>query len=141
AVFAGEWTLEAAEAVCADEVGASPRLTRAGVLDILTQLVTKSLVLAGERHGETRYHLLETIRQYAREQLLESGEAERVRNSHLDFYLQMAEQAETHFYGPEQEHWFEHLERVHDNLRAALEWSLQSRNGIAALRLAAALTR
>ena len=90
AVFAGGWTLEAAEAVCVgDGVEAD------AVLDLMTQLVNKSLILAEREQGqEARYRMLETIRQYASERLLKAGEGEQLRNRHLDFFLHWAEQVE-----------------------------------------------
>lgn len=137
-VFVGGWTLEAAEAACgADPIGGGE------VLDLLTSLVEKSLVLYEEQGGgEARYQLLETVRQYARDRLLESGEADTLRARHRDFFLSLAEAAEPKMRGPEQDAWLARLEAEHDNLRAALEWC---RSGVAGteagLRLAAALFR
>src|SRR4030095_16160100 len=89
-VFAGGWTLEAAEAICA-----GGNLERYDVLDLLTQLVNKSLVVPdSESDSEVRYRLLETIRQYARERLLEAGGSDKVRERHLDYYLKFARRAE-----------------------------------------------
>ena len=120
-VFAGGWTLEAAEAICAGE-GLEP----ASVLDLLTQLVNKSLVIAdAEADAQARYHLLETIRQYARERLLEAGGGEKVRGRHLDYYLKFAERVEPELRGPRQVLWLDQLEKEVDNIRAALEWSLE----------------
>jgi non-specific serine/threonine protein kinase len=111
------------------------------VLDLLSHLVEKSLVIVEEAaRGEARYRLLETVRQYARDRLLESGEAPALRGRHLDFFLHFAEQGEPELHGPEQAAWFERLEAEHDNLRAALEWSLAPEGGgEAGLRLAGAL--
>ena len=134
-VFAGGWTLEAAETVCAGE-GVEAR----AILDVLTSLVDKSLVPAETQHGEARYRLLETVRQYARDRLVEAGEETGVRARHRDWYLRLAEQAEPELRGSEQELWIERLATEIDNFRSALEWSLmqQSQTG-AAMRLAAAL--
>jgi len=122
-VFAGGWTLEAAEAICS-----GARLTRYDILDLLFQMINKSLVISDREQGvETRYQMLETIRQYGREKLIESGEIEQIRNKHLDFYLTLAEKAEPGLRGPEPARWYELLETEHDNLRAALEWSKQIR--------------
>ena len=134
-VFVGGCTLEAAELVCiGDSVEASD------ILDLLTQLVDKSLVLAETRHGEARYRLLETIREYGRDKLAETEEAEEVRRRHRDWYLALAEQAEPKLRGSEQVVWFTRLETELDNLRAALEWSLtDARDAEAGMRLSAAL--
>jgi predicted ATPase/class 3 adenylate cyclase len=123
-VFAGGWTLDAAEAVCiGDDVNASE------VLDLLTHLVDKSLVVAEEHDGKGRYRLLETIRQYGRDRLMESGEVESVRTRHRDFFFALLEEAQPHLgwhAGPEQASWLDRLEAEYDNLRAAMEWSLGS---------------
>jgi non-specific serine/threonine protein kinase len=134
AVFAGGWTFEAAEAICAGEgVGACD------VLDLLPRLVDKSLVLAEERGKAVRYHMLETIRQYAREKLAESGEAEGVQSRHLDFFLELAKAAGPELEGARQGAWLERLEAEHDNLRAALRRSLEVGEAERSLRLAGAL--
>src|SRR6266508_2060577 len=113
-VFAGGWTFQAAEAVCSD----------LDVLTLLTQLVNKSLVMADEQENSTRYRLLETIRQYARDKLLEAGESEKVRNRHLDFFLKFAEEAETYMNGPQEMEWRALLDTEYDNLRTAFEWAM-----------------
>ncbi len=119
-VFAGGWTLEAAETVCAGE-----RVEGDAILDVLLRLVNKSMAIADRELGqETRYHLLETIRQYAREKLLESGESEHVRHRHFEFFLRLAEQAEPELKGPHQAAWLDRLDVEHDNLRVALDWVL-----------------
>ena len=69
--------------------------------------------------------MLETIRQYARDRLIESGESESVRDRHLEFFRRLVEQAGPHLRGPEQVAWFNRLEADYDNLRAAIEWSLE----------------
>jgi predicted ATPase len=92
-VFAGGWTLETAEAVCTED-----GVDVGDVLDLLTQLVNKSLVTVECEQGEAvRYRLLETTRQYAREKLAESGEGQAVRGRHLDYYLELAERIELQF--------------------------------------------
>jgi hypothetical protein len=134
-VFAGGWTLEAAEAVGAGESVAAWEL-----LDLLTSLVDKSLVTYDDPGGEGRYWLLETVRQYARDRLLETGEAIAVRDRHLDFFLRLAEEAEPRLHGREQLAWLDRLEAEHDNFRAALAWSrTEERHAESALRLAGAL--
>jgi predicted ATPase/class 3 adenylate cyclase len=114
-VFAGNWTFEAAEAVCSD----------LDVLTLLTQLINKSLVIVDESESSTRYRLLETIRQYGRDKLLEAGESEQARNRHLDFFLIFAETAETYIDGPGELEWGILFDAEYDNLRTALEWGLE----------------
>src|SRR6266487_2165247 len=109
------------------------------VLDLLTHLVDKSLVAVEAETEEGRYHLPETIRQYARDKLYESGEAEQVRDRHLDFFLGFAETAEPKLRSAEQLAWLDRLEAEHDNLRTALGWSLESGKSESALRLAGSL--
>jgi predicted ATPase/class 3 adenylate cyclase/DNA-binding CsgD family transcriptional regulator len=121
AVFAGGWALEAAEGVCFGD-----GIDQGDVLDLLTGLVDKSLVLAEEQGDEKRYRFLETIRHYAAEKLDEAGETARSRDCHRDWYVALAEQAEPELSGPAQIAWLDHLEATHDNLRAALEWSLET---------------
>jgi predicted ATPase len=133
AVFAGGWTLEAAEAVCAGD-----GIEAWEVLDLLSRLADKSLVTTEERDEEIRYRLLETIRQYARERLGEGVEETAIRDRHLSFFLGLAERAESEVRGPGQAGWLDGLEQEHDNLRAALEWALETEPE-AALRLAVAL--
>jgi predicted ATPase len=124
AVFASGWTLDAAEAVCTGN-GIQPD----EILDLLTRLVDKSLVVAEREQGqETRYHFLETIRQYARDKLLESGEADLVRARHLDYFMQFAVIAD-----------HTRLDTEHDNLRAAMDWAVESGRAQSGLRLGAAL--
>jgi non-specific serine/threonine protein kinase len=115
-VFSGGWTLEAAETVCAGgEVEQA-----ASVLEVLTNLVEKSLVdvdSAGER-----FYLLESVRQYALELLVESREAEVMRAKHFDYYFTLAGRARPELLGPEQARWLALLDRDRDNLLAAHEW-------------------
>jgi predicted ATPase/transcriptional regulator with XRE-family HTH domain len=141
-VFAGGWSLEAAEAVCtvSDTDGGAGE-SDTWTLHHLTSLVDKSLVVA-EQHGRTmRYRLLETVRQYAGERLDEAGETAAVRGRHLAWYLALAEAASAAFQGPNETMWLNRLEEEHDNLRTALTWSLTSDESGAALRLAAVLPR
>jgi len=135
-VFAGGGTLEAAESICADE-----GVEAGGVLDLLSHLVDKSLVVVDKPEGgETRYRLLETIRQYAGEKLVESGEADESKNRHLNYFVQLAEQAQLHLFRPGQFAWINRFEAEHDNIRAALEWSQVAAEGAnTGLRLAATM--
>jgi len=134
-VFAGGWTLEASEAVCSgDSIGA------ADVLELLTRLIDKSLVAADVLSGEARYRLLETVRQYARDLLQKSDEISDARGRHRDWYLALAQQAAPELWGPRQAIWLARLEAEHDNLRAALAWSLAEKDGAEpGLRLVGAL--
>lgn len=116
-VFAGGWTIGAVEAVCADQ-----ECPAGDVLDVLTRLVDRSLVVVGDLAQDTWYRLLETVRSYAREKLDAAGDAEDVRRRHRDWYLQFAETAEPELQGPALEAWLRRLEAEHDNIRAALEW-------------------
>jgi len=136
-VFAGGWTLEAAEAVCS-----GGDIEEDGVLDLLGELVYKSLVVAGASTGvAVRYRMLEPVRQYARGKLEESGEAGEARGRHAAFFLAVAEEAEPELAGPRQGLWAERLEEEHDNLREALSWLLDSGAGDLGLRFGAALWR
>lgn len=109
AVFAGGWTIEAAEAIC--ECGTDE------VVDLLARLVEKSLVM---REPETdRYKLLETVRQYAQERLDESGQGDGVRQRHLEFHVALAVSAKSGLMGPEQGAWLSRLDRERENLLAA----------------------
>ena len=92
-------------------------------------------------NGAIRYRMLEPIRQYAREKLEESGEAGETQGQHAAFFLDLAEEAEPELEGPQQGHWVEHLEREHDNLRAALSWVLEREEAELGLRFGGALWR
>ena len=144
-VFMGGWTLEAAEEICAGE-----DIEEYEVLDFLMGLVDKSLVMAEEASSlektasvedskEVQYRLLETVRQYSREKLADSGEVATLRNFHLKWYLGLAEEAEPQLHGPDQVEWLNKLEVEHDNMRAALEWSQENVEKESGLRLAGSL--
>jgi non-specific serine/threonine protein kinase len=125
AVFAGGWTLEAAERVCGDTV-----------LDTLSALIDKSLVVF-----DGRYRMLETVRQYARERMSASGEQAEYRDRHLAYFVGLAEEAEPHIFGGEHDKsWVVQLEVEHDNVRAAFDWAETNDSGAeSALRMVAAL--
>ncbi len=132
-VFAGGWTLEAAEAVCpGDDVAVTD------TLDLLTQLVDKSLVVVETSDGAARYRLQDTVRQYGLDKLEESGNAADVRRRHFGWYLGIAESAKAAGRESDRAVWLERLQAEYDNLRAALEWSLGSGGPEEGLRLAVA---
>ncbi len=134
-VFMGSFALEAVEAVCSDA-----ELPAHAVLDHLSRLVDRSLVNVEQQGGNKRYRLLETIREYGSEKLRESDEADSTRNRHLDWFLKLAAQAEPELRGAQQAEWLAHLEREHDNLRAALQWSgVEGGDPLQGMRLAGAL--
>jgi non-specific serine/threonine protein kinase len=138
-VFVDSLTLEAAETVCIDEdsggqtvdessstaIGRSSSVVRRGdVLDLLSQLVDKSLVQVEEAGGDVRFRLLETVREYGRAALIASGEAAAIQERHAAYFLTHVEQVERWLFGADQSKWLERIERDHDNLRAALGWYL-----------------
>jgi non-specific serine/threonine protein kinase len=135
-VFAGGWTLELAEQVCVEE-----GVEDGDVLDLLTSLVDKSLASAEERNAQTRYRMLETVREYASDRLRELGEEVLWQRRHLACFLALAEEAEPQLTGPEQRAWLNRLETEHDNLRSALAWSSSAGDATDGLRLAGALWR
>jgi predicted ATPase/DNA-binding SARP family transcriptional activator/DNA-binding CsgD family transcriptional regulator len=142
-VFAGGWTLEAAEEVCSGS-----GIEQDGVLDLLSGLVDKSLVvIEAEAEGGLRYRMLEPVRQYAREKLRASREALEVWWRHAEYYLALAEAAEPELLGADERRWLGRLRTEIGNLRAALSWSLEpeedsrERAEELRLRMAAALWR
>jgi predicted ATPase len=122
-VFAGGWTLSACASVC----GFAPlELESEDMLDLLTSLSDKSLILAGEisteRGGETRYTMLETIRQYGQARLRESGQDNVLRERHQAYFIALAEEAESQR-GADEQLWMSRLEAEYDNFRVALAWA------------------
>jgi predicted ATPase len=119
-LFVGGWTLEAAETVCEGN-----GVDEAEILNLLTQLLDKSFILTEREQGrETRYRMLETIRQYAFEKMLAAGEREEICDRHLAYFVKLVEQAEPELYRSNQVYWFNKLDDERDNLRLALEWGL-----------------
>lgn len=134
-VFAGGWTLQAAEQLCRGE-----GIDRYGVLDLLTDLVDKSLVTTDEQGAEVRYGLLETVRQYTKARLVDAGEVDVLRERHRAYYLALAEAAEPQVLGAGRDSPVLHILATElPNLRAALEWAAVT-DPNAALRLVHALT-
>ena len=133
AVFAGGWTLASAEQVCGgDGIDASR------VIEQLTSLVDKSLVVTDEQAGATRYRMLETVRQYAQDRLRDSGEESQWRSSHLSCFVALGLEFNREVIGTKQHAWLARMESEHDNLRAALAWSTEA-SPLDGLQLAVAL--
>jgi len=141
AVFVGGWTLEAVEEVCGGDG------LEIDVLDGLSSLIDKSLawwareerIADDQAPGEPRYAMLETIREYALELLVESGEAARARARHAAYYVRVAAEVELRLLGPDQASWLERLAWEVDNLRAALRWARESGDSALELDLASRL--
>lgn len=134
AVFAGGCTLEAVEAVCVDE-----DVPRDALFDLLAGLVEKSLVVVDYRGEAARYRMLETVGAYAAERLTIAGEADAMYIRLAGWAVALAERAEPELNGPRQAIWNDRLGAEHDNLRAALQWTLDSGQVTLGLRLAAPL--
>jgi predicted ATPase/class 3 adenylate cyclase len=135
-VFSGGRTLEAIEAICNAE-GDLP----VDALDGVSSLLDKSLLVREETsEEESRFVMLETIHEFAREMLQESGEAAEVSRLHAEYFLTFAEEAEPELEGPDQVAWMERLEADLDNFRAALSWLLEVGEAELALRIGAALS-
>jgi len=118
-VFSGGRTLEAAEEICDPEGNLD-------VLEAVESLLEDSLLRREEGEGaESRFAMLETVQEYAREKLEESGESEEVKRRHAEYFLALAEEADPELKGPNQLQWLQRLETEHDNMRAALTWALQ----------------
>jgi predicted ATPase/DNA-binding SARP family transcriptional activator/DNA-binding CsgD family transcriptional regulator len=133
-VFTGGWTLEAAEAM-----GAGGGIEEGDVVELFLMLVDKSLVVSEAEEGGFRYGMLEPLRQYARERLEESGEDQAIKRTHAQYFLALAEEAEPKLWESGDKAWFGRLEKEHDNMRAALSWTLEHGEAELALRLGGAL--
>jgi predicted ATPase len=133
-VFAGGFSLEAAEAV-----GAGGGIEEGDVVELFLELVDKSLVVSEAEEGGFRYGMLEPLRQYARDRLEESGEAQAMERAHAEYFLALAEEAEPNLWESGDKAWFERLEREHDNIRAALSWAIKYEEAELALRVGGAL--
>jgi predicted ATPase/class 3 adenylate cyclase len=135
-VFAGGWTLEAAEEVCSGD-----DLELAYILDLSTRLVDKSLVVMDEATDGSRFHMLETIRQYAMENLASRREADMARRRHAGYFSNLAKDAEQQHWTAGQVQWTDRLAQERDNLREALQWSAVGDREGTFLRLAGNLWR
>lgn len=133
-VFAGSFSLEAAEAICAGVPGDAY-----DVLELLSSLIDKSLVLVEQRGAEARYRLLEPIRQYGQDRLQELAEAAPALRAHRDWYARLAAWAEAEMAGARQKRAFDRLEVEHENLRAAIGWSLEQQEAETAAQIGAAI--
>ena len=128
-VFMGGWTLEIAEDMCGNQK----------MLELLTHLIDKSLVFVNQdNRNTTRYYLHETIRQYAREKLIESGEYAELHHEHRDVYLAFVERIEPEFIRAQQKKYLDAMESEIDNLRSALRWSIEHSHAEQALRFCSA---
>jgi non-specific serine/threonine protein kinase len=134
AVFTGGWEVSAAEAVCAGGL-----VPAESVLEVLDELLARSLVHTYTAGGTPRYGMLETVRHYGFQQLHLTGEMASARDRHLSWCVTLAERAAPALLGQEQIAWLARLERDHDNLRAALQWALDRGLSTLGLRLAAGL--
>jgi len=143
AIFAGGFTLEAAEGVVVGQPSAVAEHATAELmieaLEGITSLVDKSLLVPRpQSDGEVRFRMLEVVREYALDRLEASSEAEQMRRRHAAYFLGIAEEADPHLHGPQPAKWLRRLEEEHGNIRAALRWSLACDAGMAA-RLGAAI--
>ncbi|MFC4535006.1 ATP-binding protein [Sphaerisporangium dianthi] len=118
-IFSGDFELEAARFVCASE-----DLPAENVMDLVTGLVEKSILLSNNDRAGVRYRLIDTLRHYGKEWLDKLGDSDRVRRRHRDYYLQLAERGEHAWSGPRQVYWFGRMRNEHDNIRAALDYCL-----------------
>lgn len=134
AVFMDGWTLDSAEKVCtADNIASSD------ILELLSQLVNKSLILTEQSTNQMRYHMLETLRQFANEKLIGSREHDALRDRHLEYFLNLAATAEPYLIRPEQVDWLPLLDADYENLRLAFEWALCTETDEPSLSLCGAL--
>jgi predicted ATPase/class 3 adenylate cyclase len=141
AVFAGGWTLDAAEAVVG--FGTDPPIPVFEGLDALhdSSLIRLQESSDGDAAADPRFAMLQTIHEFATEQLVASGELAQVKENHVAWFLDLAIEAEPHLSGPSAVSWLDRLESEHDNLRAALDWLRSQSDGERAATLAAALWR
>jgi predicted ATPase/DNA-binding SARP family transcriptional activator len=136
-VFSGGASLEAAERVCAAHTGEQSAVEQDEVLELLTPLAEKSLLVT-EGDGGLRYRMLGTIKEYAADRLTEAGESDLARQAHLGYFTELAESAEPHLRRADQLVWLARLEADHDNISAAMRGAIAAGQAQAAMRLAAA---
>lgn len=135
-VFQGGFTLEAVEDVCTDE-----ELDVLGVLELLPSLVDKSLVAVDSEGDESRYRLLETLRQFARDRLDESGTADEFRLKHARWFRDLSVEAGKNIRGPQEQQWWERIDTELDNLRQAMTWAIEGGEPALALEIAGGFWR
>lgn len=145
AVFAGGATLEAVEIICRDGDDGTGSAASFEILEGVQALLDNSMIQQVEgAEGESRLLMLETIREFAQEKLVESGEFEKLRERHLAYFLELAEEAETELRGPQTKRWLDRLQDDYNNLRAAFNWGLDMErpggNKQASLKLAGSLS-
>ncbi|MDQ6694315.1 MAG: LuxR C-terminal-related transcriptional regulator [Chloroflexota bacterium] len=134
AVFAGGFTMDAAQGICVDAEFLSD-----AVFDLLALLVDQSLVIISPGHYPTRYRMLEPIRQYAQNRLLAAGEAETVQRGHAHFFVALAEQAEPQLWAADHSTWMVRLQQERGNLQVAVQWAVEQNDAALGVRLARAL--
>jgi predicted ATPase/class 3 adenylate cyclase len=132
AVFSGGCTLDAIEEVCSGDP-----VEREEIMDLVTGLVARSLVVAEDSAAGTRFRLLETIRQYGEEKLAAWGESEALATDHARFYADLSARAADHYYGPEQIAWARQINRERDNIRSAMATAIDTPNASLAVQLVA----
>jgi non-specific serine/threonine protein kinase len=135
-MFQGGFDLEAAQQVCSGD-----GLDEFDVFELVPTLVDKSLVNADVGGDHARYRLLETIRQFARDKLDEAGFTDAVRKRHAEYFMQLAEEAEGQVRGPQEKEWWDRLNTELDNLRLAMEWSIEANEPELGMRLTSAIWR
>ncbi len=133
-VFGGDFSLEAAEEICMKQ-----ETYTKDILDRLSRLVEQSLLLSEHAENGLRFRMLETIREFANESLVSSGESVRTEELFVDYFLSFAEEAASRLMGPKQAGILLRLDREHDNIRAALRLSIEHGNAERSLRLSSAL--
>ena len=129
-VFAGGFDLDAAHGVCGDPADAED-----DTLDLLAGLVDKSMVTVDHAADATWYRLLETMRQYGRERLVDHARLDEARDRHARYLVDLTARAGVGLFGPDEAHWVERLTRAYDDLRVAVQWAINTRDADLALRL------
>lgn len=135
-VFQGGFTLQAVEDVCSDD-----ELDTLGVLELLPSLVDKSLVAVDSEGEEARYRLLETLRQFARDRLDESGTADEFRLRHARWFRDLSVEAGRNIRGPREQEWWQRIDTELDNLRQAMTWAIEGDEPALALEIAGGFWR